>query len=164
MNKKVLLIMLLFAVIASAALFAFAHSNQDFDGHFTMDVPFAKHYSDVAYCWPNGGLGCKCEYWEDGAGCDIEDGDIVIYYYNNSLLVEGESNAFEHAVNGLTTSYFYQIVQNDGDLIVLANDVEMRRLPPFLVGKSSPNGDEVVFVGGRNLDNVKRYANSIEFK
>lgn len=164
MNKKVLLIVMIFAIIALFALFGISCSNQDFDGHFTMDVPFGKHYSDTAYCLPNGGLGCKCEYWEDSAGCEIEDGDIVIYYYNNSILSDGESNALEHALNGLTTSYLYQLAQSDGDLIILTNDIDMRKLPPFLAGKSSENGDEIVFVGGRDLDNVKHYADTIKFK
>ena len=164
MNKKVLLIALIFAAIALIAQFGIVHSNQDFDGHFTMDVPLGKHYADTAYCWGNGGLGCKCEYWEDNAGCDIEDGDIVVYYYNNSLLSDGESNAFEHATSALTTSYLYQPVQNDGDLIVMINDLDMRRIPPFLAGKSSENGDEIVFVGGRDLDDVKKYADTIKFK
>ncbi len=163
MNKKALLIIMILAIISIMAVFAINTSNQDFDGHFTMEVPFGKHYSDVAYCLPSGGLGCKCEYWEDNAGCDIEDGDIVVYYYNNSLLSEGESNAFEHAINGLTTSYFYQAHQ-DGNLIILTNDLEMRAMPPYLAGKSTDDGDGVVFVGGRNLNDVKRYANSIEFR
>ena len=35
---------------------------------------------------------------------------------------------------------------------------------PYLAGKSTKNGDEVVFVGGRNLDDVKHYAKTIKFK
>ena len=163
MNKKVLLIVMIFAIIALFAQFGISYSNQDFDGHFTMNVPLGKHYSDVAYCWANGRLGCKCEYWEDNAGCDIEDGDIVIYYYNSSISSDGESNALQHALNGLTTTYLYNLVQND-DLIVLTNDIDMRGMPPFLAGKSTPNGDEVVFVGGRDLDYVKQYASTIKFK
>lgn len=163
MNRKALVILMILAIVALVAIFALNPSSQDFDGHFTMDVPLAKHYRDVAYCLPSGSLGCKCEYWEDNAGCDIKDGDIVIYYYNNSLLAEGESNAFEHAINGLTTSYLYQAHQ-DGNLVVLTNDIDMKGMPPYLAGKSTQNGDEAVFVGGRNLNDVKRYADTIEFK
>lgn len=54
--------------------------------------------------------------------------------------------------------------QSNGDLIILTNDIGMRKLPPFLAGKSTENGDEVVFVGGRNLDEVMHYANTIKFK
>lgn len=163
MNKKVLIVMMVLAVAGVMAVSAILNSNQDFDGHFTMDVPFGKHYSDTAYCRDNGRLGCRGEYWEDNSDCEIEGDDIVIFYYDSSLLAEGESNAYGHAINGLTTSYFYRTVQNDGDLIVLENDLEMRNLPHYLVGKSSPDGSEVVFVGGQNLDYVKNYANSIKF-
>ena len=163
MNKKVLVIIIILAIISLTAIFALNASKQDFEGLFTMNVPLGKHYSNTAYCWPNGGLGSKCEYWEDNAGCDIEDGDIVVYYYNNSLLVDGESNALEHALKGLTTSYLYHLSES-GDLIVLTNDKDMTKMPPYLAGKSSKNGDEVVFVGGRSLNDVKHYANTIEFK
>lgn len=163
MNKKALLIIIILAVISLMAIHAINSSSQDFDGHFTMDVPLSKHYHDVAYCRPNGGLGCKCEYWEDNAGCDIEVGDIVIYYYNESVLAEGESNVYEHAVNALTTSYFYKAYM-DGDLTIMTNDGDMSAMPTYLAGKSTQNGDEAVFVGGRSLDDVKHYADTIEFK
>ena len=162
MNKKVLFIMIVALVFAGAA-FAITHSTQDFEGLFTMDVPLGKHYRDVAYCWPSGGLGSTREYWEVNAGCDIEDGDIVIYYYNDSYLIEGESNALQHAVNALTTSYLYES-HNEGNLIVMTNDLDMRKMPPYLAGVSNDDGSEAVFVGGRNLNDVKHNASSIEFK
>ncbi len=138
-------------------------SNQDFDGLFTMDVPLGQHYSDVAWCWANGALGCAKEYWEDNAGCEIDGDEIVIYYYNNSLLVEGESNAWQHAINDLTTSYLYEIYQNDGDSILLTNDIGMSNMPPYLIGKVNDDGSKAVFVGGYNLDVLKKYSDSIEF-
>ena len=57
MNKKVLVIIIILAIVSLMAVFALNTSNQDFDGHFAMDVPLGKHYSDVAYCRPNGGAG-----------------------------------------------------------------------------------------------------------
>ena len=140
------------------------YSTQDFDGHFTMKVPLGKHYADVAWCWANGALGCAAEYWEDNAGCEIDGNEMVIYYYNNSQLVDGESNAFQHAVDDLTISYFYELKQNDGNLMILTNDVGMTNMPPYLVGKQNDDGSEVVFVGGYDINNLKNYANSIEFK
>ena len=86
----------------------------------------------------------------------------MVYYYNNSLLLGGESNTLEHVLNGLTTSYLYQ-ASKEGDLMILTNDEDMTKMPPYLAGKSSENGDEVVFVGGRSLNDVKHYANTIEF-
>ena len=139
-------------------------STYDFDGHFTMNVPLGKHYSDVAWCRPNGALGCAAEYWEDGAGCELDKNEFVVYYYNNSLLVEGESNALQHSLNGLNTSYLYKIEQNYGNLFVLTNDIGMRNMPPYLVGTANDDGSEAVFVGGHNLNDLKRYAHSVEFK
>ena len=163
MNKKFLIVIVILVLILIFAFSSLISANQDFDGKFTMNVPLGKHYSNVAWCLPNGGLGCEGEYREDNADCDIEEGDIVIYYYNNSLLVEGESNALEHALNGLTTSYFYQFDSRDGELYILTNDIGMKALPPFLVGKSNHDGSEVVFVGGNNLNDVKHFATTIEF-
>lgn len=163
MNKKVLLIIMIFAVISLAAQFAVSQSNQDFDGHFMMNVPFGKHYRNVEWCHDNGALGCKAEYWDDDNGCVIGEKDIVVYYYNSSLLSQGESNVLEHALNVLTTTYLFQEYQLDGDLIVLTNGLGMRRVPTFMVGKGSESGDEAVFVGGRDLDYVKQYASTIEF-
>lgn len=162
MGKKILTIFII-AFIALFALSSLNFAGQDFDGLFTMDVPLGQHYSNVAWCKPSGGLGCLNEYWEDNAGCDIEEGDMVIYYYNNSWLVDNEANAREHALNTLTTSYMYEYNGNDGDLIVLTNDIDMKAMPPYLVGKSSGDDSEIAFVGGKNLDDIKRYADTIEF-
>ena len=164
MNKKVLLIIVIFAIILFMFQFVLGHSNQDFDGHFMMEVPFGDHYSNVAWCWANGALGCEGEYWEDSAGCELDDGEMIIYYYNNSLLCDGESNAWQHAVNGLTTSYLYEIYQNDGNSLVLTTNIGMRNMPPYLVGKANQDGSEAVFVGSKNLDDAMRYANTIEFR
>ena len=164
MNKKIPVILIILALLSIAAVTSIQDSKQDFDGLFEMKVPLGQHYRDVAYCLPNGALGCIREYWEDNAGCQIEDGDIVVYYYNNSLLVDGESNAFEHAIRGLTTSYLYKIAQDDGHTLVLTNDIGMKNMPPYLVGKSNGDGSKVVFVGGNNLGDLKSFADSIEFK
>ena len=139
-------------------------STYDFDGLFTMDIPIGKHYSNAAWCKPSGGLGCANEYWEDNAGCEIDQDEFVVYYYNNSILCDGESNAWQHAVNGLTTSYLYDVYQNNGGMLVLTNDIGMRNLPPYIVGVTNDDGSEVVFVGGFNLDDLKKYASSVNFK
>lgn len=87
---------------------------------------------------------------------------IVVYYYNNSLLSQGESNALEHSLNVLTKSYLFQ-PQQDSDFIILTNDVGMKAVPSYLAGVSNDDGSEVVFVGGRNLNDVKHYASTVEF-
>jgi hypothetical protein len=157
---------LLAIVIVAVAFFVLMpiSSTQDFDGLFTMKVPLGQHYKNSAWCWSSGALGCKNEYWEENADCELSGDEMVIYYYNNSLLSNGESNVWQHAINGLTTSYFYEVYKNDGNSIILKDDDGMRDKPRYLVGKVNGDGSEVVFVGGHNLDNLKKYADSIEFK
>ena len=164
MNKKVILILIIIMALISIIAVTSIKSSQDFDGLFKMNIPIGQHFTDVAYCLPNGALGCSREYLDDNTGCELEDDDIMICYYNDSYLVEGESNAWQHAVNGLTTSYFYQIAQNDGDLLVLTNDMGMKMMPPYLVGVKTADGSKAVFVGGYHLDDLKNYANSVEFR
>ena len=156
MGKKALLFMIILIIILITSVHAYQNgdsefnsmfsSTQDFDGLFTMNVPLGKHYSDVAWCRSSGALGCLNEYWEDDAGCNIELDDMVIYYYNNSGLVEYESNAWQHSTNALTNSYLYKFYQNDGDLLVLTNEIGMKNMPEYIVGKSNSDGSEVVFV------------------
>ncbi|MGX8694292.1 MAG: hypothetical protein ACSW71_05225, partial [Methanobrevibacter sp.] len=132
MNKKVILILMIILALTSIMAVTSFKSNQDFDGLFTMDIPAGQHFTDVAYCLPNGALGCSREYLDDNTGCELEQDDIMIFYYNDSYLVKGESNAWQHAVNDLTTSYFYQVVQDDGNSLVLTNDLGMKVMPPYL--------------------------------
>lgn len=164
MNKKVIFMLLIIIAFISIMAIGPINSTQDFDGQFTMDIPMGQNFRDVAYCLPNGALGCSREYLDDDTGCELEDDDIMVCYYNDSYLVEGESNAWQHAVNGLTTSYFYEIVQDDGNSLVLTNDIGMRMMPPYLVGVKNDDASKAVFVGGYHLDDLKKYANSVEFK
>ena len=46
----------------------------------------------------------------------------------------------------------------------MTNDIGMRNMPPYLVGTANDDGSEAVFVGGHNLNDLKRYAHSVEFK
>lgn len=165
MNKKILVIFLIIVFVAILGVSSQNIFSQDFDGSFSMNVPLGQHYSDVAYCRENGALGCAREYWADSNDdCTIDENDIVVYYYDNSLLVDGEANAYDHALGALTTSYLYNLQDKDGRLMILTNDISMKNLPPFLVGVNNGDGSEVVFVGGYHLDELKDYANSIEFK
>lgn len=139
------------------------HSTYDFEELFTMELPRGQNYWNVAWCHPNGGLGCHKEYWERDAGCEINPGEVVIYYYDTSLLPDGQSNVGQYAVNVLTTSYLYYFYKNDGDLVVLRNDIGMTNVPQYLVGTISEDGSEAVFVGGYDLGDLKEYARSVEF-
>ena len=139
------------------------NSTQNFDGLFTMDVPIGQHYNNDGWCWASGGLGCAKEYWEENAGCEIDNDEMVVYYYDTSVLVDGESNTVQHALKTLNTSYMYHINQNDGNFFVLTNDIGMRNIPPYIVGVANDDGSEVVFVGGYNLNDLIKRADSVEF-
>lgn len=163
MGKKILLAIVILALISITVVFAFQNNTQDFDGNFAMNVPIGKQYYDIAYCLPNGRLGSTMEYWDANSGCQMTEDEIVVYYYDDSYLVAGENNALEHAINTLTTSYLYKFSQNDGNLMILTNDIGMRNMPPYIVGVVNDDASKVVFVGGYHLDNLKYYANSVKF-
>ncbi|WP_407375315.1 hypothetical protein [Methanobrevibacter sp.] len=162
MGKKIFTIFLV-AVIAVLALgsFAFAtdepYDTQNFGGSFNMTVHLGEVYVPSQ---SNGSLGSVCEYINNNSDGNFRKGDINIYYYNESVLADNETDVLEHALGDLTTTYSYQINQND-DLIILQNDKEMCGIPFFLVGKT--NGNEVVFLGGENMNELTQYANSIKF-
>lgn len=163
MGKKILLAIAILVLISLTAVFAFHNNTQDFDGNFEMKVPLGKEYYDVSYCLPNGRLGCAMEYWDVNSGCQMSEEDIVIYYYDDSLLAEGESDTWQHTLNTLTLSYLYKHQQNDGNLVILTNDIGMHNMPPYIVGVVNDDASKVVFVGGYNLDDLKYYANSVKF-
>lgn len=129
-----------------------------------MNLPLSQHYVEVAYCLPCGELGCEREYWEENAGCFIEGDEMVVYYYNESVLADGESDTWQHAITTLKSTYLYDDYGTDGKLVILNNSLPVRNVPQYLVGLSNDDNSEVVFVGGYNLDKLKFYANSIELK
>ena len=163
-KKKWLILMVIMALVCITAVNSFASSSQDFDGLFTMDVPLGQHYSDLTWCHSNKALGCTKQYCEDNSDCVIGENGFAVYYYDDSQLSVGESNAAEHAVHVLTTTFIYDFYQSDGDLIILHNNITMRNLPEYVVGVTNDDGSKVVFVGGYDLNNLKRYADSVEFK
>ena len=162
-KKKFLVLIVIFALVAITAVNSFTTSTQDFDGLFTMDVPIGQHYSDSVLCISNKPLYCTKKYCEDDSGCEIGEHDFVVYYYDNSQLFEGESNAAEHAVHAATTTFLYEFYNRDGDLIVLYNDLGMHNVPEYLVGVTNDDGSKMVFVGGYDLNMLKSYANSVKF-
>ena len=157
-KKKWLLLMVILALVCVTAVNSFATSSQDFDGLFTMDVPLGQHYSDLT------SLGCTKQYCEDNSDCVIGKDDFAVYYYDDSRLPVGESNAADHAVHVLTTTFIYDFYQSEGDLIILHNNIDMRNLPEYVVGVRNDDSSKVVFVGGYDLNMLKKYADSVEFK
>ena len=165
MNKKFFSIfVIVLALIGLAGIYSIQPSRENFEDLFEMNVPHGQHFKDIAYCLPNGGLGCTKEFWDVNSDCEIDNGDIVVYYYDDSYLVEGESDAWQHALNALTTSYFYEPYQKQGNLVILTNDLESGSIPPYIVGAHNDDGSKVVFVGGYNLNDLIGYANSLKFK
>ncbi len=164
MGKKLGVLCIVLLLVSVTVVFAVQNNTQDFDGNFTMNVPIGKEYYDASYCLPNGRLGCVMEYWDVNSGCQMADDDIVMYYYDNSCLVKGETNAWQHAIDTLTTSYLYKPYQNEGNLVILTNDIGMSNMPPYIVGVTNNDQSKVVFVGGYHLDDLKHYANTVKFK
>ena len=163
-KKKWLVLMVILVLCCVAAVNSFGTSSQDFDGLFTMNVPLGQHYSDLGWCYSNKPLGCTHQYCEDNSDCVIGEDDFAVYYYDDSQLSYDESNAAEHAVNVLTTTFLYDYYQSEGDLIVLHNNIAMQNLPEYIVGVMNDDASKVVFVGGYDLNMLKSYANSVEFK
>lgn len=165
MSKKLFTIFLM-AVIAVLVLpsFNFAddepYDTQFFDGSFNMTVNLGKVYVPSH---SNGSLGSVREYTDNNSDGNFRQGDINVYYYNESVLKDNETDVLEHVLNELTDTYSYQINGNDGDLIILQNDKDMCGIPFFLVGKSSSNASKVVFVGGQNMNDLTGYAKTIVF-
>ena len=163
-NKKLLALSVILVLVGITFVYPILTPTQDFDGLFTMNVPMGKHYWDAAWCHSNKALGCSKEYWDENGDCLIDSDDFVVYYYNDSQVSEMGSNAWQHAVDTLTTTFLYEVYQTDGNLLILHNNVDMRNLPEYLVGVSNDDGSEAVFVGGYDLNMLKSYANSVEFK
>ena len=100
-SKKVFLVIPI--VIVALILVMPISSTYDFDGHFTMDVPLAKHYSDVAWCRPNGALGCAAEYWEDSAGCELDGNEFIVYYVSNFDFQKLEFSELKQLIDSIRT-------------------------------------------------------------
>ena len=163
-KKRWLLLIVILALIAITAVSSFTTATQDFDGLFTMNVPIGEHYSDAAWCYDNKPLGCAKEYLkDDDPNGVIDEDEFAVYYYDNSQVSGGYSNAADYSVHVLTTSFVYNFYQSDGDMLVFYNDIGMTNLPEYVVGVRSDDNSKAVFVGGYDLDMLKSYANSVEF-
>ena len=66
LSTKILVFLVLLSVVALVLIMPIS-STYDFDGLFTVDLPMGQEYSNVAWGYANGALGCKNEYWEKDA-------------------------------------------------------------------------------------------------
>lgn len=175
MSRKILTVFTIafIAIFASTTLvltnqdFAFAqeipYTNQNFDNLFTMEFPLGKEYVDISSNRSSGSLGSAREYVDNNSDGNLRQGDINIYYYDTSLLNSSQTNLLNHVLDDLTSTYSYQLNQNETDLIILQNENEMCGMPFFLAGKASDDGSKVVFAGGENLSELEQYVKTIEF-
>lgn len=130
-----------------------------------MNVPLGQHYSDAVWCYSNKPLGCAKEYLnDDDANGVIDEDEFAVYYYDDSQVRGGYSNAADYSIDVLTKSFVYDFYQSDGDMLVFNNDIGMTNLPKYVVGVRSADNSKVVFVGGYDLDMLKSYASSVKFK
>lgn len=160
------MLLIIIGIFFIVAFTSFVYSSQDFDGLFTMDVPLGKHYEDQSYCYQNKPLGCAKQYVDaNDENCIIDEDEFAVYYYDDSLVFGSESNVAEHSVHVLTTTFLYEFYGEDGNLLILENQVEgMQNLPLYVVGAINDDGSKVVFVGGYDLNKLKNYAKSVKFE
>ena len=150
------ILILLFSPINTAIC-----TYQNFDNQFYVSTQMNEHYEDVSWCKPNGALGCVAEYWEDDAGCELNGDEVAIYYYNESVLLDGESNVYHHVHENLIHSYLYKEQQHQGKNTLFKSTINMRNVPPYLM--CVRHGNKVVCVGGENIDKIKQYSQSVVF-
>lgn len=163
-KKRWILLIVILTLIAITAVSSFATATQDFDGLFTMNVPIGEHYSDAAWCYSNKPLGCAKEYLKDDFDGVIDEDEFAVFYYDDSQVAGGYSNAADYSIHVLTTSFVYNFYQSEGDMLVFYNDIGMKNLPEYVVGVRSDDNSKAVFVGGYDLDMLKSYASSVKFK
>ena len=157
-KKRWILLIVILTLIAITAVSSFATATQDFDGLFTMN------YSDAAWCYSNKPLGCAKEYLKDDFDGVIDEDEFAVFYYDDSQVAGGYSNAADYSIHVLTTSFVYNFYQSEGDMLVFYNDIGMKNLPEYVVGVRSDDNSKAVFVGGYDLDMLKSYASSVKFK
>lgn len=158
MNKYIIMLLLLIVVLLTCT---FSYSYQNFDDNFHINTDAGEHYENIAWCRANGALGSAAEYWEDNAGCELNGDEVVIYYYNESVINNDENNVYEHVYHDLITTYLYEEMQRKNNLIFFKCKIDMKNMPQYLV--LCTEQDEVVCIGGNNLDKIERYGQSVIF-
>lgn len=160
MDKKILTFLTVFILACSiASVCAVEVTNHDFDGLFKMDVPkdanFTNPVEDGQYS-PE--LSAKAQY-------DSEN--MSVYYYDESSIVSdfGESNVTGFVPKMLKSNSMYMDEPTiDGDLYIWNTSVSGGSTPSnCLVGISSDDDMKMVCIEGNNLDDLKTFANSVEF-
>lgn len=159
MNKKIITLLAVFAVVISlASVYAVETTNHDFDGLFKMDVPVDENFTNPV---EEGQYSAKLS-----ANAEYVGQNISVYYYNESNM------APDFNANNLT-DYLPQMLKSnsafmdepviDGNVYIWNNTVGGSSGGLFLVGIPSDDATEMVCMEGNNLDDLKTFINSVEF-
>lgn len=159
MDKKILTLMTVFAVVISiASVYAVETTNHDFDGLFKMDVPVDENLTNPV---------------EDGqyapnlcANAEYSGENISIFYYNESSMSADfkADNLTDYLPQMLKSNSVYMNEPSiDGNLYIWNNTSGGSSNGAYLVGIPSEDASEMVCVEGNNLDDLKTFTNSVQF-
>ena len=160
MDKKILTFLAVFVLVFSiASVCAVEVTNHDFDGLFKMDIPKDANFTnpvEEGQFAPM--LSAKAHYESD---------NMSVYYYDESCIVSdfGESNVTGYVPAMLkSNSVYMDEPTTDGDLYIWNTSVTGGSAPSTcLVGISSDDDMKMVCIEGENVDDLKSFADSVEF-
>lgn len=158
MSKKIFAILIVvMAFVSLASVFAVETTTHDFDGLFNMSVP-----SDEEFVTLDSNITGASVF-----GYNFNEGDpignnIIVYYFNESIVDDNDTNITEYVINTLDENSTFKHPSVEDGFTVLYNQV-VQHDGGYMLIASNDNETEVVGIVGDNLDDLKTYANSIEF-
>lgn len=170
MDKKFFTLLAVFIVaISVASVCAVETTNHDFNGLFKMDVPSAENFinSTESGLYAPELSAALYEFGDEAVlkdGADLKD-NITVYYYDEST-ISGEykaGNTTDFVTSMLKSNSVYMDEPTQEDSIFIWNDTVSQSDAKYLVGVSSDDDTKMVCIEGFNLDDLKTYANSVEF-
>ncbi|MBR3720289.1 hypothetical protein [Methanobrevibacter thaueri] len=159
MNKKIIFLLTVFMVaISLASVYAVETTNHDFDGLFKMDVPVDENFTNPV---EEGQFAPKLS-----ANAEYVGQNFSVFYYNESNMASdfNAKNITDYLPQMLkSNSVFMGEPSIDGNIYIWNNTVGGSSDGSYLVGVPSEDATEMVCVEGNNLDDLKTFANSVEF-
>lgn len=159
MNKKIIFLLTVFMVVISlASVYAVETTNHDFDGLFKMDVPVDENFTNPV---EEGQFAPKLS-----ANAEYVGQNFSVFYYNESNMASdfNAKNITDYLPQMLkSNSVFMGEPSIDGNIYIWNNTVGGSSDGSYLVGVPSEDATEMVCVEGNNLDDLKTFANSVEF-
>ena len=170
MNKKILIVLAVFIVTVSiASVCAVETTNHDFEGLFKMDVPSGENFinSNESNLYAPELSAALYEFGDESVlkdGADLKD-NITVYYYDESTITSdyAAGNTTDFVTSMLKSNSVYTNDPEQEDGIFIWNASNSSRDADYLVGVSSDDDTKMVCIEGLNLDDLKAYANSVEF-